>query len=91
MKLFVLMSLVASMVLAQALPADIDKESYSRLPFIKRSSLNAEEQKVYDAVIGKDAQGNVRPSPGVGPAATSLYSIGIARSDGCAKQIRADD
>ena len=78
MRLMFLMSVAASMAFAQALPADVDKESYSRVPFVKRASLNAEEQKVYDAVIGKDAQGNVRPSPGVGPAATSLYSIGVA-------------
>ncbi|MEP6962497.1 MAG: hypothetical protein ABI995_10470 [Acidobacteriota bacterium] len=62
----------------QALPADIDPQSYSRLPLIPRSALTGEALKVYDAVIGKDADGNPRPMPPTGPAATSLYSIGVA-------------
>jgi hypothetical protein len=69
---------MASMMFGQALPADIDKESYSRLPFIKRSTLSGETLKVYDAVVGKDAEGKERPTPPTGPAATSLYSIGVA-------------
>jgi hypothetical protein len=78
MKTVVWMVLAASVVFGQALPADIDKGSYSRLPLVQRSSLSAEAQVVYDAVVGKDADGKVRTTPPMGPAATSLYSIGVA-------------
>jgi hypothetical protein len=79
MKRIVLVAFVAPVLFGQgALPPDVDKESYSRLPFLQRSSLSADAQKVYDAVVGKDAEGKVRPTPPTGPAATSLYSIGVA-------------
>jgi 4-carboxymuconolactone decarboxylase len=69
---------VVTAVAQQALPADIDPESYSRLPMIKRDQLSGEALRVYDAVMGKDADGNPRPKPAMGPAATSLYSPGVA-------------
>ena len=78
MRLWILTYLAASMMFGQTLPADVDKESYSRLPLIQRSSLSGEALKVYDAVVGKDSEGNSRPTPPMGPAATSLYSIGVA-------------
>jgi 4-carboxymuconolactone decarboxylase len=61
-----------------SLPADIDGESYSRLPLIKRDQLKDERLRVYDLVVGKDEQGNPRPTPSMGPAATSLISPGVA-------------
>jgi 4-carboxymuconolactone decarboxylase len=60
------------------LPADVDPQSLSRLPLIRRSTLSGDVLRVYDAVVGKDAQGNPRPTPPLGPAATSLYSPGVA-------------
>ncbi|MEO5922484.1 MAG: hypothetical protein ABIR70_01520 [Bryobacteraceae bacterium] len=78
MKTVILMSLAASILFGQALPADIDKESYSRLPMIKRATLSGEALAVYDAVVGKDTEGKPRPTPPLGPAATSLYSLGVA-------------
>ena len=60
------------------LPADVNSESYSRLPLIKRSQLNGDALNVYDTVVGKDQQGNERPTPPLGPAATSLFSPGVA-------------
>ncbi|MEO8098072.1 MAG: hypothetical protein ABI811_10255 [Acidobacteriota bacterium] len=78
MRILILTLSTIGMAAAQALPADIDPESYSRLPFIKRAQLTGDALNVYDAVIGKDAQGNPRPTPGTGPAATSLYSPGVA-------------
>ncbi len=78
MRLLILTGVAAAVAFGQALPADIDKESYSRLPFIKRSTLSGESLRVYDAVVGKDAEGKERPVPPTGPAATSLYSIGVA-------------
>ena len=73
-------TIAAAIAAAQTpkLPADIDPQSLSRLPFIERSKLSGDALRVYDAVIGKDAQGNPRPIPGTGPAATSLYSPGVA-------------
>lgn len=65
-------------VLAQDLPPDIDRESFSRLPLIKREQLTGDALKTYDAVLGKDSNGNPRPIPSLGPAATSLYSMGVA-------------
>jgi 4-carboxymuconolactone decarboxylase len=63
---------------AQTLPADIDPQSYSRLPLIKRDQVSGEALRVYDAVVGKDADGKERATPSMGPAATSLYSPGVA-------------
>jgi len=78
MRTLILTLSLAGILGAQTLPPDIDPESYSRLPFIKRADLSGEALKVYDAVVGKDAQGNLRPTPPTGPAATSLYSLGVA-------------
>jgi len=78
MRILICACVVASMAMGQNLPPDVDKESYSRLPFIERSTLSGEALRVYDAVVGKDADGNARPKPPTGPAATSLYSIGVA-------------
>lgn len=63
---------------AQNLPADIDPQSFSRLPLMKREQLSGDALRVYDAVVGKDANGKDRPIPPLGPAATSLYSPGVA-------------
>jgi 4-carboxymuconolactone decarboxylase len=78
MRILPLLALTAATLFAQALPADIDRESFSRLPLIKRDQLSGEALKTYDAVLGKDAQGNPKPVPSLGPAATSLYSMGVA-------------
>jgi len=78
MRILLLAATLAATAVAQKLPADIDPQSLSRLPFIERAKLSGDALRVYDAVIGKDAQGNPRPVPGTGPAATSLYSLGVA-------------
>ena len=69
---------IAASLAAQTLPADIDPQSYSRLPLIKRDQVSGEALRVYDAVVGKDADGKERATPFMGPAATSLYSPGVA-------------
>ena len=80
MRLLFLTACFALLSLAQTpkLPADIDPESYSRLPMIKREQLKGDALRVYDAVAVKDEQGNPRPTPSLGPMATSLYSMGVA-------------
>ncbi|MEI9814078.1 MAG: hypothetical protein WDO18_16185 [Acidobacteriota bacterium] len=78
MRILPLCLVLLSTLFAQDLPKDINRESFSRLPLIKRDQLSGDALKSYDAVLGKDAQGNPRPSPSLGPAATSLYSMGVA-------------
>jgi 4-carboxymuconolactone decarboxylase len=63
---------------AQTVPADIDPQSFSRLPLIQREKLSGDALRVYDAVVGKDANGKDRATPPLGPAATSLISPGVA-------------
>ena len=77
MRLLLLTAMAVSLF-GQDLPADIDRESFSRLPLIKRDQLSGDALKNYDTVLGKDADGNPRPTPALGPAATSLYSFGVA-------------
>ncbi len=72
-----LFAIIASLG-AQTLPADIDPQSYSRLPLLKRDQASGEALRVYDAVVDKDADGKERATPSMGPAATSLYSPGVA-------------
>ena len=64
--------------IAATAQSDIDPQSFSRLPLIKRAQLSGDALRVYDAVVGKDADGKDRPIPPLGPAATSLYSMGVA-------------
>ena len=78
MRILILLGLMGLTILGQTLPSDVDKESYSGVPLVKRSELSGESLLVYDAVVGKDAQGNARPVAPMGPASTSLYSIGVA-------------
>ena len=80
MRTLILAATFAAAAAAQIpkLPADVHPESLSRLPLIQRSQLSGDALRVYDAVVGKDAQGNPRPTPPMGPAATSLYSPGVA-------------
>jgi 4-carboxymuconolactone decarboxylase len=68
----------AQSVTAPKAPPDIDPQSMSRLPLIKRDQLSGDALRVYDAVVGKDANGKDRSIPPLGPAATSLYSPGVA-------------
>jgi 4-carboxymuconolactone decarboxylase len=58
---------------AQKLPPDVDPKSFSRLPLMSRDQMSGDGLRVYDALVGKD-----RPAPGLGPQATSLYSLGVA-------------
>ena len=74
----VLLSVMAVAQKSSSLPSDINQESYSRLPLIKRAQLTGEALSVYDRIAGKDQQGNPRPTPPLGPAATSLVSSGVA-------------
>ena len=74
----VILCLAGAISVAQTLPKDVDSKSLSRLPLIERSKLSGKDLEVYDAVVGKDAEGKPRETPPLGPQATSLYSMGVA-------------
>lgn len=52
------------------LPADIDPESLSRLPFLLKDTFSEEEQRIFEQINGADT--NI---PRMGPPSNSLYSI----------------
>jgi 4-carboxymuconolactone decarboxylase len=72
-----LLTLTATALSAQTnrppLPADIDPQSYSRLPLILKDSLDAEGQRIFEAINGKD--GNV---PRLGPPNNTMHSLAVA-------------
>jgi len=51
------------------LPADVDPRSHSRLPLVQRDQLDANGQRVYDVINGKD-----QATPRLGTTAALLYS-----------------
>ncbi len=67
----------ATIVLAQSgrspLPADIDAQSYSRLPLIHKQTLDEEGRRIFEAINGKDGD-----TPRLGPPASSMHSLAAA-------------
>ncbi len=61
--------------IAQSLPADIDPQSLSRLPPVKRSDMKAEDQAIYDKVAGLN-----RTTPMIGPGGVSLHMPKVAQA-----------
>lgn len=57
-----------------ALPADIDPESLSRLPALRREELDEQGKAAWDLVVGDG------PRPLTGPAAVSMYSPKVAEA-----------
>jgi 4-carboxymuconolactone decarboxylase len=57
-----------------ALPPDVDSKTYSRLPMIQRSSLDANGQRIYDFMNGTNANGTAAATPRLGPINSTLYS-----------------
>src|SRR5579859_2690355 len=55
---------------SSVLPEDIDPQSFSRLPVVKRDDLDEEGKRIYDELAGGSGK-TVTPT---GPAAISLYS-----------------
>ena len=58
----------------QSLPADINKDSLSRFPVVKREQMDEKGKKVYDLVAG----GAGKVASPTGPASIELYSPGVA-------------
>jgi 4-carboxymuconolactone decarboxylase len=55
------------------LPADVNTETYSRLPMLKRDQVSPDAIRVFDLVAGKD-----KATPPIGPGSTYIYSPGAA-------------
>jgi 4-carboxymuconolactone decarboxylase len=55
------------------LPADVDAQSYSRLPLILKDSLDAEGRRIFESINGRENN-----TPRLGPPASSLYSPAAA-------------
>jgi len=67
--------IVGAPAMAQSLPPDIDPNTLSRVPEVKRSSLKAEDQAIYDKVAGAN-----RTTPMLGPGGVSLHMPKVAQA-----------
>jgi 4-carboxymuconolactone decarboxylase len=65
-----------TLVTAQDLPKDVDPQSLSRLPNVKRADLDADGKRIYDDLAGGEGK-TVTPT---GPAAISLQSPKVAEA-----------
>jgi len=76
-KIALLLTFAAATLSAQTarapLPADIDPQSFSRLPLIHKDSLDAEGKRIFEVINGKE--GNV---PRLGPPNNTMYSLAAA-------------
>jgi 4-carboxymuconolactone decarboxylase len=66
-------ALIATATGQAKLPPDIDPESLSRLPLVKRADLDENGKRVYDLVSGPN-----RATPLLGPGGLSFYSPKVA-------------
>ena len=55
------------------LPSDIDAQSYSRLPLIRKSTLDEEGRRIFEAINGKESD-----TPRLGPPASTMHSLAVA-------------
>lgn len=58
---------------SRPLPPDIDVQSYSRLPLIRKDTLDQEGRRIFEAINGTSGD-----TPRLGPPASSLYSLKAA-------------
>lgn len=68
----------AGLVAAQSaapLPADLDRDSRARLPYLKQTDFAAADQKIYEVLPGRGKDGVVR-----GPLAFAAYNPGAAKA-----------
>jgi 4-carboxymuconolactone decarboxylase len=57
------------------LPADLDPQSRARLPYLKKSDMDAKDQKTFDALPGAGKDGILR-----GPLAFAAYNPAVAQA-----------
>ena len=67
---------IAGAQTGDVLPKDVDPQSYSRLPVMKRDNLDEDGKRIYDQLAGGPGK-TVTPT---GPAAISLYSPKVAEA-----------
>ena len=60
---------------AATLPADLDPDSRSRLPYLKRADMDEANQKIFDVLPGRGQDGVLR-----GPLAFAAYNPGVAKA-----------
>jgi 4-carboxymuconolactone decarboxylase len=60
---------------AAQLPADINPASNARLPYLERKNLTEADQKIFDVLPGRSAQGVLG-----GPLAFAAYNPGVAKA-----------
>ena len=60
---------------AVQLPADLDRDSRARLPYLKQTDFAAADQKIYEVLPGRGKDGVVR-----GPLAFAAYNPGVAKA-----------
>jgi 4-carboxymuconolactone decarboxylase len=68
-------ALLASAQSAGQLPADLDPDSRARLPYLQRSDLDEEGQKIFDTLPGRSPEGVLG-----GPLAFAAYNPAVARA-----------
>jgi 4-carboxymuconolactone decarboxylase len=61
--------------MAQSLPSDIHPDTLSRVPEVRRSSMDAQDQAIYDKVAGAN-----RTTPMLGPGGVSLHMPKVAQA-----------
>src|SRR5665213_1131876 len=57
------------------LPADIDSQSRARLPYLKKSDMDAKDQKIFDTLPGAGKDGILR-----GPLAFASYNLKVGQA-----------
>jgi 4-carboxymuconolactone decarboxylase len=60
---------------AAKLPADLDPDSRSRLPYLQRKDMDEAGQKIFDVLPGRSPEGVLR-----GPLAFAAYNPGVAKA-----------
>jgi 4-carboxymuconolactone decarboxylase len=60
---------------AARLPSDLDPDSRARLPHLQRKDMDEKNQKIFDTLPGRSAEGVLR-----GPLAFAAYNPGVAQA-----------
>src|SRR5678815_4388581 len=70
-----LLIVAAAVAQTATLPADINKDSLARLPYLQRQTLDEAGQKIFDVLPGRNANGSLG-----GPLAFAAYNPAVAKS-----------
>lgn len=70
-----LLIVAAAVAQTATLPADINKDSLARLPYLQRQALDEAGQKIFDVLPGRNANGTLG-----GPLAFAAYNPAVAKA-----------